>query len=129
VAARKEKMSILGVTLLTSADEETLRETGLAVKISNQVLRLAKFGVENGIDGVIASPREIEILRTEFGSQTKIVVPGIRPSWSEPGDQKRVMTPRAALEAGADFLVIGRPIIAQAKPREAALRVIRELDT
>ena len=82
------------------------------IRLDDQVLRLARLGVEAGIDGVVASSHELKKLRTEFGDKIKIVVPGVRPSWSEAGDQKRVMSPRQAIEAGADYLVIGRPIIA-----------------
>ena len=125
--ARKNDMSILGVTVLTSTTEGTLREVGVTDKIDNHVLRLAKLGVTTGIDGVVASPHEIKMLRAEFGDQIKIVVPGIRPSWSEAGDQKRVMTPREALQNGADYLVIGRPIIAHPNPREAIGKILEEL--
>src|SRR5436309_3670678 len=124
--ARKGKMSILGVTVLTSANDQTLRETGISDKLDKQVVRLAKLGIENGIDGIVASPHEIKSLRAEFGDKVKIVVPGIRPSWSEPGDQRRFMTPREAIEAGADYLVIGRPITAHKNPREAVGRILRE---
>jgi orotidine-5'-phosphate decarboxylase len=124
---QKGKMSILGVTVLTSANEQTLREIGVSDKIDSQVLRLAKLGVENGIDGVVASPHEIKTLRREFGDKIKIVVPGIRPSWAVAGDQKRVMTPREALEAGADYLIIGRPITANPDPREAVAKILDEL--
>src|ERR1700719_516830 len=100
VGARKSNISILGVTVLTSADDQTLRQVGISDKIDEQVLRLAKLGIENGVDGVVASPREIKPLRSEFGDRIKIVVPGIRPSWARPDDQKRTMTPREAIEAG-----------------------------
>ncbi len=126
VAARKDNMSILGVTVLTSADASTLREVGISEKVDEQVLRLARLGIENGVDGLVCSPHEIKSLRAEFGDKIKIVVPGIRPSWSEPGDQKRFMTPREAIEAGADYLVIGRPITAHKNPREAVERILRE---
>ncbi|HME88135.1 MAG TPA: orotidine-5'-phosphate decarboxylase [Chthoniobacterales bacterium] len=126
-SAKKSQMSILGVTVLTSSTKETLREIGVSDRVGNQVLRLAKLGVENGIDGVVASPHEIKLLRTEFGGKIKIVVPGIRPSWSGAGDQKRTMTPREALEAGADYLVIGRPITAHKNPREAVEKILIEL--
>jgi len=124
--ARKGKMSILGVTVLTSATDQTLRETGISDTLDKQVVRLAKLGIESGIDGIVASPHEIKSLRAEFGDKIKIVVPGIRPSWSEPDDQKRFMTPREAIEAGADYLVIGRPITAHKNPREAVERILRE---
>jgi orotidine-5'-phosphate decarboxylase len=126
-AARVNNMLLLGVTVLTSATEKTLREIGIQDKVDDQVLRLAKLGVEAGIDGVVASPHEIKSLRREFGDKIKIVVPGIRPSWSEPDDQKRTMTPREALEAGADYLVIGRPIIAHPDPNEAAAKILQDL--
>jgi orotidine-5'-phosphate decarboxylase len=127
IDGRQHNMSILGVTVLTSASEQTLRETGVSGKISNHVLRLAKLGVTTGIDGVVASPHEIQMLRAEFGDQMKIVVPGIRPSWSEAGDQKRVMTPREAFQNGADYLVIGRPIIAHPSPGAAIAKILGEL--
>ena len=127
-AARKNNLLILGVTVLTSADEETLREIGIPDKIDNQVLRLAKLGVECGIDGLIASPREVKMLRQEFGGEIKIVTPGVRPNWAEAGDQKRAMTPREALDVGADYLVIGRPIVADPNPRQALTKILGELE-
>jgi orotidine-5'-phosphate decarboxylase len=126
-AARPKSVLLLGVTVLTSATEQTLREIGITSKVDQQVLRLAKLGVESGIDGVVASPHEIKMLRSEFGDRIKIAVPGIRPAWSVAGDQKRVMTPRAALEAGADYLVIGRPVTAHSQPGEAVKKIIEEL--
>ncbi len=127
VAARPENMSIFGVTVLTSASQDVLREIRVVGKVEDQVLRLAQLGVENGIDGIVASPQEIKPLRTEFGDRIRIVVPGIRPNWSKPGDQKRVMTPREAIDAGADYLVIGRPITAHPNPREAVEQILEEI--
>jgi orotidine-5'-phosphate decarboxylase len=126
-AARTNNMTLLGVTVLTSATEQTLREIGIAGKVGDQVLRLAKLGVEGGIDGVVASPHEIKLLRAEFGDKIKIVVQGIRPSWAEPGDQKRFMTPREAVEAGADYIGIGRPITAHSSPHKAVAKILDEL--
>ncbi len=128
-AARANNISILGVTVLTSATEQTLREIGIADKVDDQVLRLAKLGVDVEIDGVVAGPHEIKALRHEFGDEIKIVVPGIRPTRSEAGDQKRVMTPRQALDMGADYLVIGRPITTHPNPREAVAKILAELTT
>jgi orotidine-5'-phosphate decarboxylase len=125
--ARANNMLLLGVTVLTSATEQTLREIGVSGKVDDQVLRLARLGVEAGIDGVVASPHEIEKLRAEFGDKIKIAVQGIRPSWAEPGDQKRFMTPREALEAGADYIGIGRPITAHPRPSEAVEKILKEL--
>ena len=126
-AARANSMLLLGVTVLTSATEQTLREIGLSGKMDEQVLRLARLGVQAGIDGVVASPHEIQKLRAEFGDKIKIAVQGIRPTWAEPGDQKRFMTPHEALEAGADYIGIGRPITAHARPSEAVEKILKEL--
>jgi orotidine-5'-phosphate decarboxylase len=127
VSARQRELLLLGVTVLTSADEQTLRQIGIPDKVYDQVLRLAKLGVEKGVDGIVASPHEITTLRREFGDKTKIVVPGIRLRGSESSDQKRVMSPREAIHTGADYLVIGRPIIADSKPRDATRRVLEDI--
>jgi orotidine-5'-phosphate decarboxylase len=126
-AARANDMLLLGVTVLTSATPETLREIGITDRVDEQVLRLARLGVEAGIDGVVASPHEIKKLRAEFASRIKIVVQGIRPTWAEPGDQKRFTTPRQAIEAGADYIGIGRPITAHPQPSEAVAKILQEL--
>ena len=126
-AARANDMLILGVTVLTSSTEQTLREIGITDIVEDQVLRLARLGAEAGIDGVVASPHEIKTLRREFGHRIKIAVQGIRPTWADPGDQKRFMTPSEAIEAGADYIGIGRPITAHAQPREAVRKIIEEL--
>jgi orotidine-5'-phosphate decarboxylase len=128
VSARQRELLLLGVTVLTSADEQTLRQIGILDKIDDQVLRLAKLGVQKGVDGIVGSPHEITTLRREFGDKTKIVVPGIRPRGSESSDQKRVMTPREAIHTGADYLVIGRPIVANVSPREAVTKILAELE-
>jgi orotidine-5'-phosphate decarboxylase len=129
VAAKKTGMSILGVTVLTSATQQTLDELGIGEQLDRHVLRLGNLGASAGIDGLVASPFEVKFLRAELGDKIKILVPGVRPSWSEPGDQKRFMTPRQALDAGADFLVIGRPIIAHKNPREAVAKILDELES
>ncbi len=126
-AARANDISILGVSVLTSATEQTLREIGISDKVNDQVLRLAKLGVEEEIDGIVASPHEIKVLRAEFGDKVKIVVQGIRPSWAHPGDQKRFMTPRAAIAAGADYIGIGRPITTDPNPRDATSKILTEI--
>jgi orotidine-5'-phosphate decarboxylase len=126
VAARKREMSILGVTVLTSSTQHTLDEVGIEEQLDRHVLRLGNLGVAAGIDGLVASPFETRFLRNELGDKITIVVPGVRPSWSEPGDQKRFMTPREALEAGANYLVIGRPITAHKNPREAVEKILEE---
>jgi orotidine-5'-phosphate decarboxylase len=128
VDSRQNDMLILGVTVLTSATQETLDEVGIADKIDNHVRRLANLGRAAGIDGLVASPLEVTFLRTEFGNKIKIVTPGVRPSWAEAGDQKRSMTPRDALTAGADYLVIGRPITTHKNPSEAVAIILGELN-
>ena len=129
VAARKREMSILGVTVLTSSTQHTLDEIGIEEQLDRHVSRLGNLGVAAGIGGLVASPFEARFLRSEFGDKIKIVVPGVRPSWFEPGDQKRFMTPREAIEAGADHLVIGRPITAHKNPREAVAKILSELES
>jgi len=118
---------ILGVTVLTSSSRETLQEVGVTGAVEDEVLRLAKLGVENGIRGVVASPQEISLLRQIFGKELKIVTPGVRPEWAAANDQQRTLTPHAAIAAGADYLVIGRPISAHANPAEAARRIADEI--
>jgi orotidine-5'-phosphate decarboxylase len=128
-AARANNILLLGVTVLTSATEQTLREIGIAGTVEDEVLRLARLGVEAGVDGVVASPHEIKRLRTEFSDKIKIAVQGIRPTWAEPGDQKRFMTPSQAIEAGADYIGIGRPITSHRNPAEAVAKILDELYT
>jgi len=128
LSARAKNMSILGVTVLTSSDEPAIRALGISSTIEEQVSRLAKMGVAAGIDGLVVSPHEIEVLRPQFGDDIELVVPGIRPPWSETADQKRVMTPRQALDAGADYLVIGRPIIAHPNPPKAVAKILAEIE-
>jgi orotidine-5'-phosphate decarboxylase len=125
--ARDSDMLLLGVTVLTSSTEQTLREIGITDPVEAQVIRLAKLGAAAGIDGLVASPHEIKTLRREFGDSVKIAVQGIRPTWADPGDQKRFMTPRDAIEAGADYIGIGRPITAHPNPREALAKILAEL--
>ena len=129
LAARKSNLSILGVTVLTSLDGASIRALGISSTIEEQVSRLAKLGIAAGVDGLVVSPHEIEVLRPQFGNNIELVVPGIRPAWSETGDQKRIMTPREALESGADYLVIGRPITAHKNPREAVTKILGELES
>jgi orotidine-5'-phosphate decarboxylase len=120
---------ILGVTVLTSSSRDTLRETGVEATVEDQVLRLACLAIENGIHGLVASPLEVSLLRQLFGAKPTIVTPGVRPSWAEANDQQRTLTPQAAIQAGADYLVIGRPITAHPNPREAAEKIIEEIES
>jgi len=119
---------ILGVTVLTSLNDAALSEIGFRGSVEDEVLLLAELAKNVGITGLVASPRELNILRERFGSLFTTVIPGIRPVWSEPGDQKRTLTPRQAVEAGADYLVIGRPITASEDPKIAVQRIVDELE-
>jgi orotidine-5'-phosphate decarboxylase len=118
---------LLGVTVLTSQTEITLFEIGVERTITQQVMALAEVAKEAGVAGLVASPKELQPLRDRFGNSFTIVTPGVRPSWSESGDQKRVMTPREAVRLGADYLVIGRPIIGASDPQAALTRIVTEM--
>jgi len=119
---------ILGVTVLTSLNAIAFSEIGFRSSLEEEVLLLADLAKNVGISGLVASPRELGILRERFGSLFTTVIPGIRPAWSDPDDQKRTMTPRQAVEAGADYLVIGRPITASKDPKTAVLKILNELE-
>jgi orotidine-5'-phosphate decarboxylase len=127
VEAKPPHLSLLGVTVLTSATQETLDEIGVTSGLNDQVLRLAELGKKSGVDGLITSPREVGLLRERLGSEITLVTPGVRPAWAAADDQKRFTTPREALQAGADYLVIGRPITAAPDPRSAVERVLEEM--
>ncbi len=120
---------VLAVTVLTSLDDNDLTEVGQNGPAAEQVKRLALLAQESGIDGVVCSSKEIGILRKTCGPDFKLVVPGIRPNWAAAGDQKRIMTPKDAVAAGADYLVIGRPITSADDPVAAARRIVEELET
>lgn len=121
-AARAENpdVKIIGVTILTSHDAASLNRIGLHEEPASGVLRLAELAQNSGLDGVVCSPLEIEKVRQACGQNFLIVTPGVRPANAELGDQKRVLTPRKALDAGANWLVVGRPITAASDPIEAA---------
>ncbi|HEX7678117.1 MAG TPA: orotidine-5'-phosphate decarboxylase [Thermoanaerobaculia bacterium] len=118
---------VLGVTVLTSLDETELQRIGFAGTPLETAVRLASLAQESGLRGVVASPHEVAAIREVCGSEMRIVVPGIRPEGSEAGDQRRTMTPAAALAAGADYIVVGRPITDASDPRSAALALIYTL--
>ncbi|HEY0791631.1 MAG TPA: orotidine-5'-phosphate decarboxylase [Chthoniobacterales bacterium] len=119
---------LLGVTVLTSLTDDDLRETGFRTVVEDEVLLLGNLAKSAGIPGLVASPKEVAVLRKHYGSYFTIVTPGVRPVWAEPGDQKRFVTPAEAIQAGADYLVIGRPIHGASKPIEALRRVIEEVE-
>lgn len=114
---------ILAVTVLTSFDAEGLAQTGVAGGTAQQVLRLARLALEAGADGLVCSAHEISLLRDAFGATPVLVVPGIRPVGADHGDQARVMTPEQAVAAGADYIVVGRPITGAPNPAQAAAAI------
>jgi orotidine-5'-phosphate decarboxylase len=120
-------MRIVGVTVLTSLDDGDLGRMGWAEGSEATVARLAEEAKAGGLDGIVCSPREAAAMRAAFGPDFLLVVPGIRPAWAAAGDQKRVTTPADAAAAGADVLVIGRPITGADEPAEAAQRIAAEL--
>ena len=125
--AGSPNLLLLGVTVLTSMTDETLRETGVHSMLEEQVARLAELGNQSGIRGLITSPHEVPLLRKLLGPEMTLVTPGVRPDWADANDQKRFTTPQAAFKSGADYLVIGRPITAATDPRGAMERLINEI--
>lgn len=123
----ENKPLLIGVTVLTSMTAEDLAESGVDVDPETQVLRLAKLTKEAGLDGVVCSAKEVKVLRQEIGKDFVLVTPGIRPAGSDQGDQRRVVTPKEALELGSDYLVIGRPITAAEDPKAACEQIIASL--
>jgi orotidine-5'-phosphate decarboxylase len=123
----KKKPIIVGVTVLTSMDDNDLYDIGLNNNAAGQVELLAKLAKQSGLDGIVCSPHEIELVKKICGSDFKTVVPGIRPAGGDKGDQKRVMTPKEAVDKGADFIVIGRPITQSDNPAKAAEAIYKSL--
>ncbi|HEX2059185.1 MAG TPA: orotidine-5'-phosphate decarboxylase [Thermoanaerobaculia bacterium] len=126
-ACAHDSLLVLGVTVLTSLDEAELERIGLHGSPVEAAVRLAKLTQASGLRGVVASPHEIAPIREACGRDFTILTPGIRPAGSEAGDQRRTMTPRAAIAAGADYIVVGRPITGAADARSAALRITEEM--
>lgn len=123
------KPLVIAVTVLTSFAQQAFeQEVGIPRLIEHQVVEWAKLAKTAGLDGVVASPREIVPIREACGTDFHIVTPGVRPTWAAANDQKRVMTPGEAVKAGATYLVIGRPITGDNNPREAAERIVEEME-
>jgi orotidine-5'-phosphate decarboxylase len=119
---------LLAVTVLTSMDATQLNATGVSSTPAEQVLRLAKLAQHSGINGMVCSPEEVGTLRAELGGEALLVIPGIRPTGSDVGDQKRIATPAAAIERGASMLVVGRPITRASNPAAAAESILKEIE-
>jgi orotidine-5'-phosphate decarboxylase len=126
-ASAQPRPKLLAVTVLTSLDAADLAAVGISATPLDQVVRLAKLAQQSGIEGIVCSPQEIAAVRAACGPDFLIVTPGVRPAGGSLDDQRRVMTPRRALDAGADLLVIGRPITAASDPAEAAKAILQEL--
>lgn len=125
--AREPCTKLIGVTVLTSLDDTDLAALGVADKVTAQVLRLAELAWDSGLDGVVCAPEEVALLRSRFESDFSLVVPGIRPTGSAVGDQKRAKSPAEAAAAGADILVIGRPITEARDPSATARAINAEI--
>jgi orotidine-5'-phosphate decarboxylase len=127
VDARESGLRILGVTVLTSLSDADLAKAGYAATVRELALLRAEQACEIGVDGLVCSPEELSTLRAAVGNRLVLVCPGIRPVGAAIGDQKRVATPAAAIAAGADYLVVGRPIIAASDPKAAAEAIVAEI--
>jgi orotidine-5'-phosphate decarboxylase len=126
-AERLRRPKILAVTVLTSLEDADLKQLGVAATAGEQVLRLARLAKKAGLDGVVASPREIGAVRRACGREFLIVTPGVRPAGADRQDQKRVLTPSAAIAAGADYVVVSRPVLAAEDPAAAARAIATEM--
>lgn len=126
-AERNPELLILGVTVITSFDADSLAETGVELEPEWQVEKLAKLAVDSGLKGLVCSPLEIESLRSILPEDTVLVTPGIRPSGSSADEQKRIMTPADAARAGSDFIVVGRPILKAENPAFAVSKILEEI--
>ncbi len=122
------RLKILAVTVLTSLNEQSLRQSGIDMTVEALVLKRAEFAAEAGADGVIASAQEASAIRARFGDALTIVTPGIRPAGADANDQSRIATPADAIRAGADYLVVGRPIVAADDRAKAARAILAEIE-
>jgi len=122
-------MKLLAVTVMTSYDDSDLAAAGYAFNVRDLIARRARQAQEAGVDGLVLSPEEAQPMRDMLGPDMLLVTPGVRPAGAAVGDQKRVMTPSLAIAAGADHLVVGRPVTEAADPREAAQAIVAEIET
>lgn len=123
------KPLLIGVTILTSMGQDDIAEVGLAGSPADNVRRLASLAQDSGLDGVVCSPKEVAMLRENIGREFSLVTPGIRPAWSEKGDQTRITSPADAVRLGSDYLVIGRPITGAEDPLKALDMIEKELNS
>ena len=125
----KEAPLLIGVTVLTSMNEQEMRETAIDCSIEQRVVTLSKLAEDSGLDGVVCSALEAEALRKNINNEFLLVTPGIRPEGTDPGDQQRIMTPISALDAGADYLVIGRPVTQADDPLKMLCEITDSVDS
>ncbi len=121
------KPKVIAVTVLTSTDENSLKKIGINDNMEKQVLKLAKLAKDASLDGVVASPSEVKLIRRELGEDFIIVTPGVRPEWAAANDQKRIATPKEAVLNGATYIVVGRPVVEASDPLAAAKRILEEI--
>lgn len=127
IANKSHRPLLIAVTVLTSMEQSDLAGTGLDISPRQQVERLAKLSKQSGMDGVVSSAQEIEMIKGLCGKHFLTVTPGIRPAGSAAGDQRRIMTPKQAVDAGGDYMVIGRPITQASNPQQACIDIINSL--
>ena len=127
IEKKSHRPLLIGVTILTSMNQDALIELGIQCSVEEQVMRLAQLACDAGLDGVVCSAHEVKMLRDNLDKEFKLVTPGIRPGGSDNDDQKRVMTPGQAINAGSDFLVIGRPITQAIDPIQALKDISEEI--
>jgi len=123
------KTILLGVTVLTSMDEREMQSIGLTGDLQDKVLEFASLAYKAGLDGVVASAKEARSIKKRIGKQFIVVTPGVRPDWAQAGDQKRILSPRQAIDEGADYIVVGRPVIQAEDPALAAKKIIDEISS
>lgn len=123
-----KKPALIGVTVLTSLNDDDIQEIGIVNRVMEEVKHLSGIAKESGLNGVVASPHEIETIKKHCGQDFLVVTPGIRPLWSRKNDQERITTPAEAVKRGADYIVVGRPITGSLNRKEAAERIIKEMD-
>ena len=126
-ATAERKPLLIAVSILTSSGESQLKQIGMSGSVEENVIRLTGLALKSGVDGMVCSAREAQALRQQFGQQPLLVTPGIRPSGASSDDQKRIMTPQQAIEAGSSYLVIGRPITQHQSPLQELQRINQSL--
>lgn len=121
-------LNLIGITVLTSFNQDNLNAIGVQDSIESQVQRLGKLGLDSGLDGLVCSPHELPILRKTLGHKPILIVPGIRPLGSNSNEQKRIMTPSQAAKLGANFIVVGRPILQSPSPQSTVSDILHEIN-